>query len=179
MANGYSLVQGKKANQLAAIPSSANLGRTTIAYVGDIAGNIELPEKLNTGGSLGGVLAFLREDLDQARNNLGQMVLVFADALNKQHQLGYDLNGDAGGPLFNMGNPSTVANAKNTGNASLSPSVTDSSAVKASDYKMEFDGTNWTVTRLSDNATVSPRLTTDACGNVTALEFDGMKVDCR
>jgi flagellar hook-associated protein 1 FlgK len=36
--NGYSLVQGSKANQLAAVKSSADPARTTVAYVDDVAG---------------------------------------------------------------------------------------------------------------------------------------------
>jgi flagellar hook-associated protein 1 FlgK len=38
--NGYSLVQGSKANQLAAVKSSADPARTTVAYVDDVAGTL-------------------------------------------------------------------------------------------------------------------------------------------
>ena len=41
---------------------------------------------------------------------------------------------------------------------------------------MAYDGTNWKVTRLSDNVTVNATPTTDGAGNVTALEFDGLKI---
>lgn len=58
MANGYSLVQGSTARQLAAVPSSADPSRTTVAYVDGTAGNIEIPEKLLNTGSLGGILTF-------------------------------------------------------------------------------------------------------------------------
>ncbi|VEA36138.1 flagellar hook-associated protein 1 [Salmonella enterica subsp. enterica] len=54
MANGYTLVQGSTARQLAAVPSSADPTRTTVAYVDEAAGNIEIPEKLLNTGSLGG-----------------------------------------------------------------------------------------------------------------------------
>ncbi|MGL4719162.1 MAG: flagellar hook-associated protein FlgK, partial [Kluyvera intermedia] len=56
MANGYTLVAGSKASQLAAVPSSADPNRTTVAYVDNVAGNVEIPEKLLTTGSLGGLL---------------------------------------------------------------------------------------------------------------------------
>jgi Flagellar hook-associated protein len=45
MANGYTLVQGSSARQLAAVPSSSDPTRTTVAYVDNVAGNIEIPEK--------------------------------------------------------------------------------------------------------------------------------------
>lgn len=93
MANGYSLVQGSTARQLAAVPSSADPSRTTVAYVDGTAGNIEIPEKLLNTGSLGGILTFRSQDLDQTRNTLGQLALAFAEAFNSQHKAGFDANG--------------------------------------------------------------------------------------
>ncbi len=86
MANGYTLVQGSNARQLAAVPSSSDPTRTTVAYVDNVAGNIEIPEKLLNTGSLGGLLTFRSQDLDQTRNSLNQMALAFADAFNAQHK---------------------------------------------------------------------------------------------
>ncbi|WLI77032.1 flagellar hook-associated protein FlgK [Kosakonia sp. H02] len=172
MANGITLVQGRESRQLAAVPSSADPARTTIAYVDKTAGNIEIPEKQVTTGSLGGLLAFRSQDLDQARNTLGQLALSFADAFNQQHTQGFDANGDQGEDFFTIGAPSSTSNTKNTGDATLSPAVTDSSAVQATDYKVVFDGTNWNVTRLSNNTsfTVAPDATDGT------LNFDGLKV---
>ncbi|MDU6454577.1 MAG: flagellar hook-associated protein FlgK, partial [Enterobacter hormaechei] len=96
IANGYTLVQGSNASQLAAVKSSADPARTTIAYVDAAAGNVEISEKQITTGSLGGLLTFRSQDLDQARNTLNQMALAFADAMNTQHQAGFDANGDKG-----------------------------------------------------------------------------------
>ena len=80
-ANGYTLVQGSTASQLAAVKSSADPARTTIAYVDAAAGSVEIPEKQITTGSLGGLLTFRSGDLDNARNALNQMALAFADAM--------------------------------------------------------------------------------------------------
>jgi flagellar hook-associated protein 1 FlgK len=68
-----------------------------------------------TTGSLGGLLTFRTEDLDKARNTLNQMALAFADAMNTQHEAGFDANGDAGGKLFNFGSPAVLSNSKNGG----------------------------------------------------------------
>ena len=172
IANGYSLVQGSKANQLAAVKSSADPTRTTVAYVDDVAGNVEIPEKMITTGSLGGLLTFRTEDLDKARNTLNQMALAFADSMNTQHEAGFDANGDAGGKLFNFGSPAVLSNSKNGGSAVVTASVTDSKQVQATDYKLQFNGTDWTITRTSDKTsfTMSP----DASGN---LSFDGLNVN--
>lgn len=146
MANGYTLVQGSTSRQLAAVSSSADPSRTTVAYVDNTAGNIEIPEKLITTGSLGGLLAFRSQDLDQTRNTLGQLALSFADSFNQQHTQGYDANGDQGTDFFTIGSPATLNNSKNTGDATLTATVSDSSAVQATDYKVVYDGTNWNVT---------------------------------
>ncbi|MDA2242491.1 hypothetical protein PDN14_29550, partial [Bacillus cereus group sp. Bc222] len=123
--NGYSLVQGSKANQLAAVKSSADPTRTTIAYSDEVSGNVEIPEKMVTTGSLGGLFTFRSEDLDKARNNLNQLALAFADAMNKQHEAGFDANGDAGGKLFDFGAPAVVTNSRNTGTAAMTATVAD------------------------------------------------------
>ena len=123
-------------------------------------------------GSLGGLLTFRSGDLDNARNALNQMALAFADAMNTQHQAGFDANGDAGGKLFDFGSPSALSNGKNTGSASVTVSMTNSSAVQATNYKVEYNGTNWTVTRLSDKTSFTA--TPDASGN---LAFDGLNLN--
>ncbi|HCM9252338.1 TPA: flagellar hook-associated protein FlgK [Enterobacter cloacae subsp. dissolvens] len=169
--NGYSLVQGSKANQLAAVKSSADPTRTTIAFSDEVSGNIEIPEKMITTGSLGGLLTFRSEDLDKARNNLNQLALAFADAMNKQHEAGFDANGDAGGKLFDFGSPAVVTNSRNTGTAAMTATVADSTKVQATDYKLQFNGTDWTITRSDKTSfTMAP----DASGN---LSFDGLSVN--
>lgn len=171
IANGYTLVQGSNASQLAAVKSSADPARTTIAYVDAAAGNVEISEKQITTGSLGGLLTFRSQDLDQARNTLNQMALAFADAMNTQHQAGFDANGDAGGKLFDFGSPAVLSNGKNTGSASVTATMTDSTKVQATNYKVEYNGTDWTITRLSDNTSFTAK--PDASGN---LSFDGLDV---
>ena len=171
IANGYTLVQGSNASQLAAVKSSADPARTTIAYVDAAAGNVEISEKQITTGSLGGLLTFRSQDLDQARNTLNQMALAFADAMNTQHQAGFDANGDAGGKLFDFGSPAVLSNGKNTVVADVTATMTDSTKVQATNYKVEYNGTDWTITRLSDNTSFTAK--PDGSGN---LSFDGLNV---
>ena len=168
MANGYSLVQGSNARQLAAVPSQADPTRTTVAYVDSIAGNIEIPEKLITTGSLGGLLTFRSQDLDQTRNTLGQLALAFADAFNQQHREGYDANGKNNVDFFSIGDPAVYGNSKNTG--SISATVKTASEVQATDYKVVYDGAKWQVTRLADNTSF------EATEDAGKLTFDGLEI---
>ena len=173
-ANGLTLVQGNTAYQVAAIPSSQDPSRLTLGYNRGNGAN-EIPESQITSGSVSGVLKFRSESLDSARNQLGQLALALADSFNQQHREGFDINGDPGEDFFSFSGGRAVSNTNNTGDASLSVSFTDTSKVKASDYRMEFDGTNWQVTRLSDNIKVPATVGTDADGNPT-LSFDGLEI---
>lgn len=175
MANGYSLVQGSTARQLAAVPSSADPSRTTVAYVDGTAGNIEIPEKLLNTGSLGGILTFRSQDLDQTRNTLGQLALAFAEAFNTQHKAGFDANGDAGEDFFAIGKPAVLQNTKNKGDVAIGATVTDTSAVLATDYKISFDNNQWQVTRLASNTTFT--VTPDANGKVAFVNMDVLITD--
>ncbi|EHG5997199.1 flagellar hook-associated protein FlgK [Escherichia fergusonii] len=172
MANGYSLVQGSSVRQLAAVPSHADPSRVTVAYVDATAGEIEIPEKLLTSGTLGGMLTFRSQDLDQSRNTLGQLALAFADAFNKQHQAGFDATGAKGEDFFAIGKPLVLSNTQNNSDAAIKAEVINGSQVLATDYTITWQGAGkWQVTRLASNTsfTVEP----DAAGNV---EFDGLKL---
>lgn len=174
LANGYSLVQGSTAHQLAAVPDSADPSRTTVAYVDNVAGKVDIPEKLLNSGSLGGLLTFRSQDLDKTRNSLNQMALAFATSFNAQHRKGIDANGDTNIDFFSIGKPDVLSNGKNTGTATLKVSVTDSSQIQATDYKVSWDKTSnkWQVTRLSDNTRFD--VTADASNN---LQFDGLTIN--
>lgn len=174
MANGYTLVAGTKSNQLAAVPSSADPTRTTVAYVDNVAGNVEIPEKLLTTGSLGGMLTFRSQDLDQTRNTLNQMAMSFAKAFNEIHSQGFDANGNQGSDaFFKLGDPRAVSNANNKGSSTLSVSISTPSKVQATDYKVAYVNGDWQVTRMSDNTSV----TLDSTSTATSLQFDGLTVN--
>ncbi|CNI29863.1 MULTISPECIES: flagellar hook-associated protein FlgK [Yersinia] len=175
-ANGLPLVQGPTSYQVEAMPSSADATRLSIGYKYGSGTTLEVDESRLMTGSLGGTLKFRSEALDSARNQLGQLALVMADSFNTQHKAGFDSNGDVGTDFFSFAEPTTLKNSRNQGDASLTVSYTDTSKVKASDYSVEFDGTDWQVTRLSDNTKVAASPVKDASGNTTGLSFDGVAV---
>ena len=173
MANGYTLVAGTRSNQLAAVPSSADPTRTTVAYVDNVAGSIEIPEKLLTTGSLGGMLTFRSQDLDQTRNSLNQMAMSFAKAFNDIHSHGFDAKGNQGSDeFFKLGEPRAVSNTNNKGSSTLSVSIDTPSKVQATDYKVAYVNGDWQVTRMSDNTAV----TLDS-NSGSILKFDGLTVN--
>lgn len=175
-ANGISLVQGSSSFKLAAIPSSSDPSRMAIAQVDESAGNIEIPEDQIKNGSLAGFLTFRSEDLDGVRNRLGQLAQAFATRFNQQHAQGYDADGNPGEDLFTLGAPAVLNNSNNRSQVTMNVSRAESSKIQASDYQIAFDGKSWSVTRLSDNTSVTAEQKTTGDGQLS-LNFDGLNVN--
>ncbi|MGQ7742872.1 flagellar hook-associated protein FlgK [Pectobacterium brasiliense] len=170
--NGTNLVQAGTSNQLVAISSSSDPSRLTIGYKDRTNDVVTLNESTLTGGSLGGLISFRSETLDEARNQLGQLALAFADAFNAQHQKGFDHDGVKGGDFFSFGKAVVLDDSKNGGNAVLTPSYTDTKDVQATNYSIKYDGASWQVTRLSDNSKFTATVDTSD----DSLNFDGIKM---
>ncbi|MFD3247319.1 flagellar hook-associated protein FlgK [Rahnella aquatilis] len=174
-ANGTPLVSGGNAKTVVAMPSSADPSKLTVGMTQPDGSVSEIQESRLTTGSLGGTLAFRKDNLEPAINQLGQLALALSDSFNTTNKAGFDLNGDAGTDFFSFTGATTVSNTKNTGSAQVNVAYTDTAAVKASDYTMAYNGTGWDVTRVSDGAKITPTAGTDGSGNPT-MNFDGLSV---
>lgn len=170
--NGQPMVVGNTVAKLEATPSSTDLSEITVGLATG-AGTIRLSEGNLQGGKLGGLLEFRATTLTNAQNALGRIALGLATTFNDQHKLGLDANGAVGGNFFGMGQPVVNTNRLNTGTGVLNASVTDVNALKASDYKVGFDGANYNIVRLSDKTVVS-----STPGPLTApgITVDGVNV---
>ncbi|NOV24210.1 flagellar hook-associated protein FlgK [Cupriavidus necator] len=153
--NGQPLVMGNDAYDLKAVASAADPNRTVVAYTLPTGTVIESEPGAISGGSLGGLLQFRTETLDPAQSAIGRLSLAIGASFNAQHQLGIDLNGAPGTDMFKLGNATTIPNANNTVKTTVATATIDNaSALTTSDYTLHFDGTNYTLTRLSDNQQV-------------------------
>lgn len=150
--NGQPLVLGSTAYNLKAVASYTDPSRMEVAYT--LNGNdYQIPESSMTGGKLAGLFDFRSTTLDQARNALGRIALGVASAFNDQQALGLDLNGQAGGKLFNIAGPTTTSSRLNASTAQLNASIYDTNALTTSDYRVQFTGGNYKITRLTDGVT--------------------------
>ncbi|WP_461481182.1 flagellar hook-associated protein FlgK [Porticoccus sp.] len=172
IANGQPLVSGTESFALETIASAGDPNRIVLGYR-DSAGNIqELPESLFDGGSLGGLFSFRAETLDKVQNQVGHITVSLAMAVNEQHEMGVDLNGDLGEAFFSIGSPTVFANTKNTGTAVLSAAFTDAAGLTGSDYDLKVSDAasgEFTITRRDGSAPFT--LTLDAANQ---LVFDGL-----
>jgi len=173
-ASGVPLVQGTSTRTLAAIPSSADPSKLTIGMTQPDGSITEVSESRITTGSLGGVLSFRKDNLEPAINQLGQLALTLGDSFNTVNKGGFDVTGAAGKDFFSFAGPSTIGNTKNTGDAQMTVTYGDTTAVKASDYVMSYDNNEWSATRVSDGAKFKPTATT--ANGVTTMSFDGLDV---
>ncbi|MCA6219957.1 flagellar hook-associated protein FlgK [Photorhabdus antumapuensis] len=170
-AGGTMLVQGTTAYRVAAISSNTDSSRMTLGYDRGFGDVVEIDERYIDKGKLSGILRARSEVLDNSRNQLNQLALVLGDQFNQVHRSGFDLKGKPGEDFFAFNNPDVIANGKNKGSADFKVEYTDTSAVKASDYHLSYDGANWKIQRASDKADIAAKVT----GNT--LEFDGLKVE--
>jgi flagellar hook-associated protein 1 FlgK len=152
--NGLPLVVGVETYGLTTTNSPTDTSRLELAYksndVVTIVGINSLP-----GGNIGGLLQFRAESLDTTQNKIGQIALVLAETFNTQLKQGVDLNGDFGTDLFSIAQPVVSSSIYNTGNASISAAVVDARAITSSNYRLQYDGSNYNITRLSDNQVTS------------------------
>ncbi|MGA8864758.1 MAG: flagellar hook-associated protein FlgK [Gallionella sp.] len=149
--SGQALVMGNQAMTLQAIPSASNPSQLTIAYLGPNGNVIPLPQNSLQGGTLGAYLDFQNQSLAPAQNALGLLAIGLATSFNQQNQLGQTLNGTLGSALFNVPAPNVIANTGNTGTAAVTAAISNAGALTSSDYQLKFDGTNYSLTNLSNN----------------------------
>ena len=89
--------------ELTTVQSNNGSGRLSVGIVTHGGNTMELPDRLVTGGVLGGLVAF-RKELDLATNELGRVAASMALVFNVQHAQGQDLlnqsNSDADAGKF-------------------------------------------------------------------------------
>jgi len=148
--SGQPLVLNETTMALNVVRSATDPTRVDIAYQNGNQ-NLILKSSSFQGGELGAFLAFRDQSLEPARNALGRIALGIADSVNQQNRLGQDLNGVLGANVFNAAVPVINMGANNIGTATISATISDVSALTTSDYQLSFDGSNYSLVRLSDN----------------------------
>lgn len=123
-------------------------GRETV-----ISGNIK-------GGEIGGALAFRKDQLMRAEDELGLSVAGMAIAMNAQHRQGFDVAGVRGTDMFSLNGKEPVlmptatsySTPTNTGNGSITLAGAPTADFA---YKFTFNGTNYDITDAYTNASVA------------------------
>ncbi|MGZ5846109.1 MAG: flagellar hook-associated protein FlgK [Ramlibacter sp.] len=107
------------------------------------------------GGSLAGALHLRDGDYAAALNQVGRIATVVASAFNAQQALGVDAVGQPGTALFTLPAPSTRPTSGNSNGATLATAVSNPAALQGSDYQVSWNGSQYTVQRLSDGTSTT------------------------
>lgn len=148
--NGQSLVLGIDAATLTVQNSSRKPEQLDIVFTTSTS-SVVITQNI-AGGELTGILKFREEILDPAQQALGRVAAGLAIDFNDIHDNGYDLNGNTQLSFFGAPAVTVVSDVSNTG--SISADYADVNDLVLSDYRLDYDGTNYLVTRLSDNTQV-------------------------
>lgn len=170
--SNQALVIGNQSMSLKPITSSENLKELTIG-IDNNGQTIPLSENLIEGTSLGSILNFRNETLNQAQNSLDRVAFNLARAFNDQHRLGQDLRGNTGNNFFSVPPPQVFSSVTHDPTSSITVDISDVSALTTSDYRLSFDGVNYTLTRIFDNTSIS---TTVAPSAGTPMIMDGISI---
>ena len=172
--NGQSIVSGFRTQSLSAVQNQFDPTRLDVGYkIGNSAVNIT--EQLS-GGKLGGVLDFRKNNLDEAKKFLGRVAIGLADTFNDQHKLGQDLNGQLGGDFFKVPAINVQPRVLNSGTGLIAASLVNPGAITTSDYRLTYNGANaYTLLRLSDNQAFA--INTGGVSPYTTEEFDGFSIN--
>ncbi len=117
MGGGQLLVLSNQSQTLAMVRDPHDPSQGRVALLGSDGSTRILDRSQMTGGALKGLLQFQDEDLAQTRTQLNTFAADFANALNAQHALGLDLDGNPKTTFDADGNPVIEPLFRNTGNA--------------------------------------------------------------
>nr|BAL56113.1 hypothetical conserved protein [uncultured Gammaproteobacteria bacterium] len=142
--NGQALVQDVQAFELRVQPNALNPEQPEVLLITP-ATTVTVTKQIQ-GGEMGGSLRFIGEVLEPTRAKLGRIAAGLALEFNALHQTGFDLDGGTGKDFFT---PLTIPVAQ-TGSGTISVAYANAADLKPSDYLLEYDGSTYTLTRLSD-----------------------------
>jgi len=163
LGTGQTLVVDDSTFRLRAVNQNSGLSRNDILLGTEnapLSEMVTITDKL-TGGRLGGLLNVRNELIDPVFNEIGRLALGVADRVNEQHRLGMDVKSNLGGDFFTAINNSALESARvaasvtNTGNAELSCTIDDTSKLKATNYLLRYDGTQYSLIDTAESQTVA------------------------
>lgn len=169
--SGQTLVLGSEATSLVATQDEFDstrlgIGVKTPTGVTDVTSSI-------TGGSVGGILDFRREQLDPAHNTLGKVSAALASVVNQQHRAGMDLEGNLGGDLFAVGGTQVLGSSGNTGTGTVAVTRTNIAALTDRDYVLANTAGGWT---LRDSLTGASVAMTGTGTSTDPFVADGLSI---
>ena len=184
--NGQPLVVGAQFRIVATQPGQNDASIDDVVFSNRTGTTNSVITNQLTGGQVGGIIDFREQILSPAFRELGRVAIAVAISVNDQHEEGMDLEGDINQRFFNDMNSTTLAERRvvadgdnnNLSSSDISVTIRDVDELTASDYSLNFSGSNtltYSLVRLSDNEIV----TTGTVTNIYPVNIwaDGLSVN--
>ena len=149
--SGQPLVVGSNSYTMSTVPSGSNGSNLSIMMSGqDVTSSI-------SGGTITGNLNFISTVVDPALQQLGLSALGFAESVNNVQKAGFDLKGNPGTAMFNVGTPTVIPSSGSSGTITAAYDPANIGSLQASDYRLDYSAGSgtYTLTQLSDNTNIA------------------------
>ncbi len=157
--NGATLVAGITPMSVSVSAGDPDPNKTTLNIVSpnsavQLNGNV-------VGGEIAAKYEFRDQHIAQIRSEMNRLAMAISETVNSVQHTGLDLNEQEGLDFFTDINTSllqqsrVLASNKNTGSLNAIVNITDITKIPADEFMVEYDGTNYIMTNLSDNSTLN------------------------
>ena len=107
------------------------------------------------GGKLGGLLDAQAELLGPARNEIGRVAATLSLRINEVNGQGLDLDGNLGGALLSAPVATVRPASTNGGSATITVGYADTTAFRADEYLLSYDGSAWQLRSATTGTSVA------------------------
>lgn len=161
LGSGQILLGGPTIYPLQAGPSAADPTRNVIYTTSGFENGKPILNEVSDlsfrGGTLGGLLQYRSDTLDQAQNALGRLAVSIAAEFNKVQEQGFDLNGDPGKAFFSVSFNDPVGSSTNSSQETIKIDATapiDVNELTGLDYEIKYEGNKYYVRTLPKGSPV-------------------------
>lgn len=155
LGSGQVLLGGPTIYPLASKPSNDDPTRNVINVTSGFSNGQPIYNEVSDlafkGGTLGGLLQYRSDTLDQAQNDLGRLAVGIALDFNKVHEAGFDLTGVEGKPFFSVSLNDPVASSSNNSAAQITLDASaeiNVSELTGYDYEIKYESGAYSVRTL-------------------------------
>ncbi|OIQ25530.1 flagellar hook-associated protein FlgK [uncultured Vibrio sp.] len=172
--NGHTLVSGTEASQLKMIDGYPDVHQHRLAIVE--GKGIKAITSKDIDGKLGALLEMRDKHIPYLMDELGRMSTAFSYEVNKLQSQGLDLRGNVGGLIFTDVNEDRLTKNRvvtaSDSKADLAVFIEDTSQLKGGEYSLQYNGSEYFVTRPSGERLVVPQQN-------NSLYVDGVRIEIR
>ena len=154
VAGGRPLIEGNKAAKLQTALNPDNAGFKKVMYDPGTGSTFDITALISNGR-----MKALINNRDNALpgfiDKLDRMAASVVNEVNRQHKLGFGLDGSTGTDFFSPLSPTAVKAAANAGSATASVIVSDPTALTFNPYELKFSGGAYTLKNLTSGTSTS------------------------